>query len=133
MRIMNRRVHHNTFFFPSHASVALARSSHIVVLMNELFRCIFNVPSWGVESGVRTITQSEVLSVLKDKKHKTKKNSKNKHKKQQQKPTGTEGELTRRSKGAGSLCANELRDLAQKQIPNNRRVHHNTSSSDLAC
>ena len=31
-------------FFPSCASVALARSSHIVVLMNEFFRCIFYVP-----------------------------------------------------------------------------------------
>ena len=50
------------FFFPSCASVALARSSHIVVLMNELTRCNFNVPPWGVESGVRTVTQSEVLS-----------------------------------------------------------------------
>ena len=48
------------FFFPSCASVALARSSHIVVLMNELCRCNCYVPHWGVESGVRTITQSEV-------------------------------------------------------------------------
>ena len=49
-------------FFPSCASVALARSSHIVVLMNELSRCNCNVPLWGVESGVGTITQSEVKS-----------------------------------------------------------------------
>ena len=49
-------------FIPSCTSVALARSSHIVVLMNELLKFIFYVPPWGVESGVRTITQSEVLS-----------------------------------------------------------------------
>ena len=42
--------------------MALARSSHNVVLMNELSRCIFYVPPWGVESGVRTFTQSIVLS-----------------------------------------------------------------------
>ena len=60
--------------------MALVRSSHIVVLMNELFRCIFYVPPWGVESGVRTITQSEVLSGPKDKKHK------NKAKQQKQNP-----------------------------------------------
>ena len=59
-------------FFPSCASVALARSSHIVVLVNELFRCIFYVPLWKVESGVRTITQSEVLSGPKDQRHKSK-------------------------------------------------------------
>ena len=51
------------FFFPSCASVALARSSHIVVLMNELHGCIYCIPLWGVESGAQTITQSEVLSV----------------------------------------------------------------------
>ena len=44
------------FFFPSCASVALARSSHIVVLINELYRCNYNVPHWGVKSGVGTIT-----------------------------------------------------------------------------
>ena len=49
-------------FFPFCASVALARSSHIVVLMNEFRRCNCNVPLWGVESGVGTITQSEVKS-----------------------------------------------------------------------
>ena len=52
----------SSIFFPSCASVALARSSHIVVLMNELSRCNCNVPHWGVESGVGTITQSEVKS-----------------------------------------------------------------------
>ena len=49
-------------FFPSCASVALARSSHIVVLMNELFRCLFYVPPWGVESGVRTIRDNTISS-----------------------------------------------------------------------
>ena len=51
-----------TFFFPSRASVALARSSHIVVLMNELYRCNCYVPLWGVKSGEGTITQSNVRS-----------------------------------------------------------------------
>ena len=32
-------------FFPSYTSMALARSSHIVVLMNELSRCSCNAPS----------------------------------------------------------------------------------------
>ena len=67
-------------FFPSCASVVLARSSYIVVLMNELTRCKFYVPPWEVESGVRTITQSKVLSGPKKKKHK------NKAKQQKQNP-----------------------------------------------
>ena len=46
--------HEPVLFFPSCASVALARSSHNVVLMNELSRYISYVPPWGVESGVRT-------------------------------------------------------------------------------
>ena len=57
-------------FSPSCASVALARSSHIVVLMNELYRCSCYVPHWGVKSGVRTITQSKVGSGPKENKSK---------------------------------------------------------------
>ena len=66
-----------SFFFPSCASVALARSSHTVVLMNELPRCIFCIPLWGVESGVRTITQSEVLSGQKEMNRQTTKQNHN--------------------------------------------------------
>ena len=57
-------------FFPSCTSVALARSSHIVVLMNELYRCSCYVPHWGVKSGVRTITHSKVGSGPKENKSK---------------------------------------------------------------
>ena len=68
-----------TSFFPSCASVALARSSHNVVLMNELSRCISNVPPWGVKSEVRTFTQSEVLlGQPKNKKHTNKAKPQNK-------------------------------------------------------
>ena len=52
----------HSLFFPSCVSVALTRSSHIVVLINELSGCNCNVPSWVVESRVGTITQSEVKS-----------------------------------------------------------------------
>ena len=92
------------FFFPSRASVALARSSHIVVLKNELFRCIYNIPPWGVESGVRTITQSEVMAVPNRETQNQNKTPKTKTNKAQQNPQKTEGGLTRRSKVAGSLC-----------------------------
>ena len=88
--------------------------------MNELFRCIFNIPPWGVKSGVRTITQSEVMLSPKGKKHKNTKKQQKQTQKQQQKPHKTEGGLTRNSKDAGSLCADELKDLAQKRRPNNR-------------
>ena len=69
------------FFFPSCASVALARSSDIVVLMNELSRCNYYVPHWGVESGVGTITQPEVKSGPKHRENQeTKKTKKQKNK-----------------------------------------------------
>ena len=48
------------------------------------------------------------------------KTAKTKTKNNNEKPQKTAGGLTRRSKGAGSLCANELRDLAQKQRSSNR-------------
>ena len=38
--------------------------------MNELYRCSCYVPHWGVESGVRTITQSKVGSGPKENKSK---------------------------------------------------------------
>ena len=93
--ISKRRRNKIDFFFPSCASVALARSSHIVVLMNELFRCIFHVPPWGVESGVRTITQSEVLSGPKNKKHK------NEAKQQKQNPQNPAKEAQTRTAPMG--------------------------------
>ena len=106
-------------FFPSCASVALARSSHIVVLMNELTTCNFNVPPWGVESGVRTITQSRVLSGPTKEKHKPKAKTTKKPAKDKRSQDS--------SYKAGSLCANELRDLAQKQ-----NQQHQTTQQDLA-
>ena len=72
-------------FFPSCASVALARSSHIVVLMNELSRCNYYVPHWGVESGVGTITQSEVKSGPKHRENQETKKQQKPHK--NRKPT----------------------------------------------
>ena len=76
------------FFFPSCASVALARSSHIVVLMNELCRCNCYVPHWGVESGVRTITQSKVKPGSKNRKSQeaTKQNKTKTHQSKQNQP-----------------------------------------------
>ena len=94
-------------FFPSCTSVALARSSHNVVLMNELSRCISYVPPWGVESGVRTFTQSEVLSGQTTKE--TQKQSKTTN------PTPTKPSENRpdqdSSNGASNLCANEFEIL----------------------
>ena len=64
----------------------LARSSHIVVLMNELSICMIDVPPWGVKSGVRTNTKSEVLTGPKI--------TKNKPKAKQQKQTQTKHKQT---------------------------------------
>ena len=41
------------FFFPSCASVALARSSHLVVLIERISKCIHYIPLWGFESGAK--------------------------------------------------------------------------------
>ena len=73
------------FFFPSCASVALARSSHIVVLSERITQVHTLYPSLGFESEART-TQSEVLSAH-TKKQTTKTTKQANHKKHKQKTT----------------------------------------------
>ena len=46
---------HSCNFFSVCASVALARSSHLVVLMNELRKCIHCIPLWGFKSGAKSL------------------------------------------------------------------------------
>ena len=61
--------------FPSCASVALARSSHIVVLIERITHMHTLYPSLGFESGAQTI-QSEVLSVQTRRQNRTQKTHK---------------------------------------------------------
>ena len=104
------------FFFPSFASAALARSSHNVVLMNELSKCMKQRPSLG--SRKRSADHYAVRSLVRPV---SKKQDKTKKPKSPQKPSenGTDQDS---SNGAGNLCANELRDLAQQQKNTTRQL-----------
>ena len=66
------------FFFPSCASVALARSSHLVVLMNELRKCIHCIPLWGFKSGAKSL-QSGASSKTKNQQRHNKKQTPTTH------------------------------------------------------
>ena len=65
-------------FFPSCASVALARSSHLVVLMNELRKCIHCIPLWGFKSGAKSL-QSGASSKTKNQQRHNKKQTPTTH------------------------------------------------------
>ena len=77
-------------FFPSCASVALARSSHLVVLMNELRKCIHCIPLWGFKSEAKSL-QSGASSNKDTTKNKTP-TTHNPHPKQHQTKTKRKGE-----------------------------------------
>ena len=107
----------NTFFFPSFASAALARSSHSVVLMNELAKCMKQRPS--LRSQKRSADHYAVRSLVRpisEKQHKPNKP------KSEQNTQRNRHRSKDSSVGAGNLCANELRDLAKQQ--KNTTRHH---------
>ena len=91
-------------FFPCFASAALARSSHSVVLINELANAWSNVPPWEVKRGARTITQSKVLIGAETKQNTTKGKPKNNKPDKTQRPRSRDSSVA-----AGNLCASELK------------------------
>ena len=79
-------VHETTSFFPSCASVALARSSHLVVLMKELRKCI-HCASLGVQKWSKITTKWCQFQNEKPTKTQQKTNTHNPHPKQHQTKT----------------------------------------------
>ena len=100
--------------------MALASSLHIVVLMNELYRCNCYVPLWGVKSGERTITQSNVRSGPTENQRKQSKKQQAKTTQKSQKPPPT---AKNRGVGPDQKSPRGRRiplnwDLAEKQTQN---------------
>ena len=93
--------------------MALARSSHIVVLMNELYRCSCYVPHWGVKSGVRTITQSKVGSGPKENKSK-----------QQQSKNHTKTQKTKTSQKQNRKESPDQTTMGWQMMPLNYEILH---------
>ena len=118
-------VPYSSIFFPSCASVALARSSHIVVLMNELSICIINVPPCGVKSGVRTNTQSEVCQAKTDKTQNQNKATKTNTNKNRNKKNTKDSERTEKTalKGLAASAPMNSRSCTETNEKHRTTVH----------
>ena len=126
------------FFFPSRASVALARSSHIVVLIERITHMHALVSLFGGSKVELKQNQLEVLSICTKKQSKTNQKTHKQNTKQnrqttptkQNKKTKTKTKTTKASKQKHtdktapkdhrSKCAGELNDLAHERKQNNR-------------
>ena len=105
------------FFFPSCTSVALARSSHIVVLIERITHMHTLYPSLGVRKWGTDHYSLKSWQSKKTHKQNTNKNQHNKHKQTKQKPTKPSKEKTDKTapKDHSSWCAGELNDLAHER------------------
>ena len=123
------------FFFPSRASVALARSSHIVVLIERITHTLALYPSLGVQKWSTGQATSTLVNRNKTKQNKAKQNHPKKHtnqtKPKQTKQTKQQTKQTKPQKPAKKIdksaprnrrsrCAGELTDLAHERTRNNR-------------
>ena len=91
-----RNQHLTTFFFPSCASVALARSSHIVVLSERITQMHTLYPSLGVRKWSTDYSQSEILPEHTKKQKPNKKQAKKENKNTTNPQSPAEKVLTRR-------------------------------------
>ena len=99
----------NNFFFPSRASVALARSSHIVVLIERITHTLALYPSLGVQKWSTGQATSTLVNRNKTKQNKAKQNHPTKHTNQ------TKPKQTKQTKQQTKhfFCSNALIALAR--------------------
>ena len=127
------------FFFRPAPLWLSPRSSHLVVLMNELRKCIHCIPLWGFKSGAKSL-QSGASSKTKNQQRHNKKQTPTTHTpnntKQKQ---NAKGNMAWRLQKAMASSASELADLAQKHQDNKQKdnsarsregVQQNTSTSN---
>ena len=101
------------FFFPSCASVALARSSHIVVLSERITQVHTLYPSLGVRKWSKDHSVRSLVSPHKEADNENNKTSKP-HKTQTNNHKSAKKELTRRLQSTAASSACELKDLAHE-------------------
>ena len=100
-------------FFPSCASVALARSSHLVVLIERIGKCIHYIPLWGFESGAKITSKwCQFQNKTANQNTKTRKTPKPKTEQNNHKTQGRN--MAWRLQSATASSASELKDLAHQ-------------------